>query len=228
MSGGEGGSSALFGNKLCYFPASNRVLGHFSANSITQAGAFLEGLLAGQYSSRFNCPEDSMAPRKIYRSDIFFRPTFERLVRRLLSIPTSAGVLRISTSVTDIKRLPDAGFRLATRCGQTIDANQVVLGTGRSSYAFLRRILTSLGIRCDSQSQDVGLRLEARCDAFTDQYRYQVDPKYKFALRPYGSARTFCGCSGGIIVPVKFADGYFADGAFGDEPTPFTNLALAL
>jgi uncharacterized FAD-dependent dehydrogenase len=87
-------------------------------------------------------------------------------------------------------------------------------------------VFDSLGIEWEQSRPDLGIRLEAQRNLFTSEYTYQVDPKYKFAHFPYGTSRTFCGCHGGMIVPVKFGDSFYADGAFGESFTNSSNLAF--
>jgi uncharacterized FAD-dependent dehydrogenase len=167
-----------------------------------------------------------MILRKDYRSDVLLRGDFEKLIRMLLAGPRHAGVLRLNTAITEIQRVADFGFKVFTSAGDVLEANRVVLGCGRSSHGFLRSVLTALRVRWAENCQDVGLRLEGPSDIFTRKLRYQGDPKYKVAHSTSGTSRTFCGCDGGIIVPVKFGKSYYADGAFGDQFTGRSNLAF--
>lgn len=182
-----------------------------------------------------NCPSwaeytvgaGSRAPnRKHYISEILLRGDFEQMILRLLLIPRERDLIRPNTAVTQIVRAGDSAFRLHTANGETINTQHVVLGCGRSSHAFLRRAFASLGVTWEQPHQDVGIRLEAPSSLFTEDFTYQGDPKYKFVHSPYGTSRTFCGCHGGIIVPVKFGHSFYADGAFGDHYTDSSNLAF--
>jgi len=238
VSGGEGGSSAKFGNKLCYFPASDGILDFFDEDVVKSSSDYLDDLLdpcfdsrcshrgpspLAEYSQRGEC----RAPyRKTYLSRILLRHEFEQLIHRLLASPRKAAIIRYNTAVSGILKAESSFFTLLTGKGETIEAKNVLLGCGRSSHAFLRRVFDSLKVEWEESCQDVGIRLEGPSALFAESFTYQVDPKYKFAHLPYGTSRTFCGCQGGIIVPVKFGQSFYADGAFGDMLTNRSNVAL--
>lgn len=234
VTGGEGGCSALFGNKLCYFPASNRILDYFSEHIVADSFGYLDALLGQHFNSRFNSISthtltlrgDGSPVRKNYTSDVLLQPQFQYLIRKLLSRPLLAGTVRLNKEVAEITKPTPSTFRIVTRCGAVIESGRVVLGCGRSSHAFLRRAFASLGIQWHENCQDVGLRLEAPSEFFTDEYAYQADPKYKFTHPGRGTSRTFCACNGGAIVPVKFGHSYYAEGAFGGELTERNNIAF--
>lgn len=238
VAGGEGGSSARFGNKLCYFPASNRILDYFDEEIVNSSSQYLDRLLSPRFDSRFSQPGpdqpieraldlcSSGAITKHYASDVLLRRDFEKMIQGLLSHPRRAGLIRLNTSVTEIVELSNSRFRLVSGTGETIEADHVVLGCGRTSHRFLERVFATLGIEWEHNLPDVGIRLEAPRALFTPEFTYQVDPKYKFVHFPYGTSRTFCGCDGGLIVPVKFGNSFYADGAFGDDFTDSSNLAF--
>lgn len=239
VTGGEGGSSALFGNKLCYFPASDAILAHFSQCEIAASFVYLDALLWPYFQSGlsdigscthgtglFTSPGEGGSARKDYASKVFSPDQFGQLIEKILLNPRRAGILRTNTEVVEIERLGKSGYRLQTAAGDVIESESVILGSGRSSHKFLRRIFSSLGIKWEENCQDVGLRLEARRELFSDSYTYQEDPKYKFSHLQYGTSRTFCACNVGVIVPVKFGESYYAEGAFSDKPSAWNNLAL--
>jgi uncharacterized protein len=238
ISGGEGGSSARFGNKLCYFPASEQILEHFNEDVVSASSIYLDETLRPFFQSRLNHRDgpswaectfgagSSTPNRKHYVSEVLLKGDFEQMILRLLLIPREKNLIRINTAVTHIVRTEDFTFRLHTANGETINTQHVVFGCGRSSHAFLRRAFASLGVAWEQPHQDVGIRLEAPSSLFTEDFTYQGDPKYKFVHSPYGTSRTFCGCHGGIIVPVKFGHSFYADGAFGDHCTDSSNLAF--
>jgi len=238
VSGGEGGSSARFGNKLCYFPASNGILNYFAKDIVDSSYEYLDEILGPYFDSRFNHPSASPdtendhsshrseSTRKQYVSKILLRSEFQQLTERLVSRPRQAGLLRLNSSVTQILREGQSGFLVFTEDGERISARHLVLGSGRSSYAFLQQVLPSLNAEWHPACPDIGIRLEVPSAYFTEECTYQPDPKYKFVHPPNGSSRTFCGCHGGIIVPVKFGQSYYADGAFGDKLSASSNLAF--
>ncbi len=228
VAGGEGGSSARFGNKLCYFPASTQITEYFDTEIVKLSSHYLDGLLSPLFNSSYNKPNSQYpaSVRKHYTSDVLLRSDFELLIRRLLLRPREAERIRLNTAVASIVKSAGSGFTVITGAGTTVEAKHVVLGCGRSSHSFLEIAFDSLGIEWEYSRPDIGIRLEAKRSLFTPEYTYQVDPKYKFAHLPYGTSRTFCGCHGGIIVPVKFGNSFYADGAFGEDFTSSSNLAF--
>jgi hypothetical protein len=221
---------------LCYFPASNRILEYFDEEVVNSSSRYLDQLLSPHFDSRLSQSEPDQpaelavnAPfsaTKHYVSDVLLSKDFESLTQELLYRPRLAGLIRLNTPVTEIVKLPTSGFRVACGANATLDADHVVLGCGRTSHRFLERVFADLGIEWKHNLPDVGIRLEAPRDLFTREFTYQVDPKYKFEHLPYGTSRTFCGCDGGIIVPVKFGRSFYADGAFGEKFTDSSNFAL--
>lgn len=223
---GEGGSSAFHGNKLCYFPASPRISNYFKKEALINAHVYLNNLLGSWFEASCSSYNNSFTAKKIYGSCIIKQSCFSQLISKLLCRPRAENLLQINTAVVDIQKVPYSGFRLVTARGDKIDTRQLIIGCGRSSHAFLRRVFPALGIRYCDNCQDIGIRLEAKPDAYTSIYYYQADPKYKFAHAQHGFSRTFCACNGGCIVPVKFGSAFYADGAFGNELTNLNNIAF--
>jgi len=230
VTAGEGGCSASFGNKLCHFPASDKILNHFKPSVVSASHNYLDQLLDAQFTrERDGVTKATGSARflekKNYESDVLLKNEFEDLTLALLAAPRKNGVIKLNTGVEEIARLNPHGYRTRLSSGESVEAARVVLGCGRTSHAFLRRTYQQLGIEYEDNCQDIGIRIEARADVFTNEYTYQTDPKYKFA-HPYGSCRTFCACNGGVVAPVKFGDSYYAEGAFGQEFTKFNNVAF--
>jgi uncharacterized protein len=233
VTGGEGGSSARLGNKLCYFPASKRILRYFDRHILSLANNYLDELLSPHFDSRLSdddpheCEINTFGPiQKHYIADVLLRREFGQLIETLLSEPRRAGVIRLNAPVTEIRKRDSSDFGLMTATDLRVQAKRIVFGSGRTSYRFLTRMFQALGIEYEDNQPDVGIRVEAAREFVTSGCTYQADPKYKFIHPPYGSSRTFCGCDGGIIVPVKFGRSYYADGAFGDELTGVANVAF--
>lgn len=224
---GVGGSSAGFGNKLCHFPASSGVLSLIPSELLPQVHHVVTGLYDSEVGlrSQFRAIPSGAMRRKFYSADALFRKQYASLLDGLLSEILERVELRCKTLVHEVLKRPD-GFELRLASGDTVSASKLILGTGRAGHRFIRKTLASLGASCGENCADVGIRIEATTELFSDAFFYQDDPKFKFDHGSLGSSRTFCTCHGGSIVPVKFGSGFFADGAFVNAPTGVTNVAL--
>lgn len=216
---GIGGASATFGNKYCHFPASSGVQELMSVKTVVQAEASAHG--RSVVVQHPNVPN-----RKVYDVSIAHADSYRAAIDDLISDVQSTTPILKGWSVESIKRLGAYWFRLVSEAGETIDTENVVIATGRSGHIALRRWLDQLGIGYSENSPDIGVRIEAPSNSISRQFLYQDDPKFKFDFGELGQARTFCTCKGGQIVPVKFGNGFFADGAFVRKDTGRTNVAL--
>lgn len=212
---GVGGASAMFGNKYCHFPASSGVQDLMNVQAKTRAP---EASVVVQHP---NIPN-----RKVYDVSIAHADSYRAAIDDLVSDVRSTTPILEGWSVENIERRGSGRYRLVSEAGETIDAENVVISTGRSGHIALRRWLDQLSIGYDENSPDIGVRIEAPSCAISRQFLYQDDPKFKFDFGKLGQARTFCTCKGGQIVPVKFGEGFFADGAFVRKDTGRTNVAL--
>ncbi|MBY5412100.1 hypothetical protein HFO98_27335 [Rhizobium leguminosarum] len=117
-------------------------------------------------------------------------------------------------------------FSVISTEGDEVLASNVVIATGRSGHRALRRWLTDLKVSYEENAPDIGVRVEVETAALDKRFFYQDDPKFKFNFNGLGQGRTFCTCRGGMVVPIKFGPGFFADGAFARKDTGRTNVAL--
>jgi len=225
---GVGGSSAIYGNKLCYFPASDKILEYFDRHLVSESQKYLDSLLVPFYQSvlnneRLGTKEETS--KKHYTSDVIPRYQFISMVSKMTERLNGERTLFADMEVSDIRRVHGL-FEIECEGGHVISAEQVVIGTGRSGHHLLRSVSQSLGIALDENQQDIGLRIEASSRNFTAQYYYQADPKLKYDFGEYGSGRTFCACNGGSVVPVKYGQSYYAEGAFDDSFREWNNIAI--
>jgi hypothetical protein len=224
---GVGGSSAGFGNKLCHFPASSGVLSLIPTELLQEVKDIVAERVGGDLGvgAEVATIPSGAVRRKFYSADAVFRKQYASMLGGLLSALPDQVELRSGSSVTDVQKA-GKGFDVHLGSGEAIQTPNLILGTGRAGHRFVREALASLGVSYNENLADIGIRLEARTDIFSDAFFYQDDPKFKFVHGQLGSSRTFCACRGGAIVPVKFGDGFFADGAFVNGPTGITNVAL--
>jgi uncharacterized FAD-dependent dehydrogenase len=220
---GVGGANALNGNKLCYFPASDGILNSFSKVEIDLAINFLNDLVSPYFDKSLITKKINYNDRKYYTSDVFNKKDFALFIEKL------AGALNnkiiTGTKVVEIEKTSE-GFCIQTAKGHKYFCETLVMGTGRSSYSFLPNQLKKLNVEYDYQIQDIGIRIEAHKDCFTEDYYYQVDPKFKYNWEGLGSGRTFCAHNQGKVVPVKFGNSFFADGAYDKDFGNLNNIAL--
>jgi uncharacterized FAD-dependent dehydrogenase len=220
---GVGGANALHGNKLCYFPASDGILNSFSKIEIDLVINFLNDFVSPYFDKSFITKEINYNDRKYYTSDVFNKRDFALLIEKLTEALNNKIINR--TRVVEIEKTSE-GFCVQTAKGHKYFCDTLVMGTGRSSYNFLPNQLKKLNVEYDYQIQDIGIRIEAHKDCFTEDYYYQVDPKFKYNWEGLGSGRTFCAHNQGKVVPVKFGNSFFADGAFDKDFGSLNNIAL--
>lgn len=224
---GVGGSSAGFGNKLCEFPASSSVLSLIPSYLQPQ----VHGIVAGWTGSVAAPPAvvptigSAASTRKFYDTHSAFRRDYRALLTELLAAMPEHVEIRFDAPVGKVVR-SGKNFDLCLHSGERLLTRNLILATGRAGHRFSRATLSSLGVAFHENSADIGIRVEAVDDFFSDRFFYQPDPKFKFGHGELGSSRTFCSCRGGSIVPVKFGKGFFADGAFVNAQTGMTNVAL--
>ena len=220
---GLGGASATFGNKHCSFPASSGVLALMPTGLRTKVLNAVSESLGMPLSFGHSASAEN---RKEYEANIVYRRQYMALMEAMSqSLPHDVNVT-LGSEIARVDKSDDGIFSLVCSDGTHFRTHQLVLGVGRSGHKFLRRILSDLGVAYDEPAADVGFRLEVNTDDIDDQFLYQVDPKYKFDHAGMGTSRTFCTCIGGQIVPVKFGEGFYADGAFLNAPTSRTNIAF--
>jgi uncharacterized FAD-dependent dehydrogenase len=220
---GVGGANALNGNKLCYFPASSGIIDNTKTNGIELAFNYLRSLMSNYIDPTLNSKEHFFEHKKNYNSDVLNKKDFSAMINLLTKklqnhIIANCPVLSIRNCGTKIL--------IVTNNGDEYLADKLVLGSGRSSHIFLKDYLKNNGLPYSVQTQDIGIRIETFKNNFNENYYYQVDPKLKFTFNQFGSGRTFCAHNQGKVVPVRFGNSFFADGAFGESFGNKNNIAL--
>jgi uncharacterized protein len=224
---GIGGASAGFGNKFCEFPASPSVLSLIPSYLHPRVNEIIAGWTGATANPGPVIPAigSAASTRKFYDAYAVFRKQYRALMAELLSAMPKRVEIRYDAPVQNVVR-SDRDFELRLGSGELLLTRNLILATGRSGHRFGRDTLLSLGVPFRENNPDIGIRVEARDEAFSNSFFYQRDPKFKFGHGELSSSRTFCSCRGGSIVPVKFGKGYFADGAFINAHTGVTNVAL--
>lgn len=221
---GVGGANANNGNKLCYFPASSKISESFSLHEINTALKFLNNIAAPYFDICFNSNlTEQQSSKKYYNSDVLSQGDFKNFIKKL-TLRVQNKII-INTQVSDIDKI-NSSFEVKTTKGINFHCDKLVLGTGRSSYKFIKTQFERLSVKYSNQAQDIGIRIEAPKDSFTKEYYYQVDPKFKFEWTELGTARTFCAHNQGKVVPVRLGNAFFVDGAFGNSFGSNNNIAL--
>jgi uncharacterized FAD-dependent dehydrogenase len=223
---GVGGASANYGNKLCYFPASLGIEKYFAKEHINKGRRFLHALLSPYIDDDYHRTDPQSVDQKHYIADILPKQQYQEMLLKMIIPLVDEGLLRPNSGVNQVSTKKDGLFTVITSTGEEITSENLIFGSGRSAYEFNRNIFDSLGVEYENPQQDIGFRIEAPSNSFAKWFFYQADPKFKFEIKGIGSSRTFCGCNGGMVVPVKFGQGFFADGAFGLKNTNMTNIAL--
>ena len=238
---GVGGTACTYGSKLCGYPSGGAFRDIAGDENVCKAHSDLVSLLgdvppdilaalfasAPKEFSLKNVPGGLWKP---YTAAVLHRSQMADFVKSLVrAVRRNGGILMSNTSVSDIQQL-SSGFRLSCQSnvlGQIeIDADQVIIATGRSGADWLHRMLTALGVSSEPSYFDVGVRIEspmAMLENFAD--KYGQDAKVKFPTLPY-EVRTFCVCVGGTLARVSYQGTDYAEGVFGESLTRYGNLAL--
>lgn len=223
---GIGGSDALFGNKLCYFPASNSITDFFSKDQFDNSMRFLDELLNPYFDSNLNSENYSQENSvKKYNATILNNNEFMDLINRLLDVLIFNNKIYSNTEVVEISKKNNY-FILKTSDSRVYYCDNVIIGTGRSSVRFLIEQYNKLGIKYMNNNVDIGIRMETHYDNFSSNFTYQNDPKIKFHYQEKGIGRTFCAINRGQIVPVQFGNSFYADGIFSNNISENSNIAL--
>lgn len=218
---GVGGANALNGNKICHFPASQNILDFTGMDSWSAALNYIQSF-SHAVSNQILEKTQETGHRKYYHSDILVKSDFAELIQNLTKDIKS--FIRQEMNVTKVSVLFNGHFKVYTR-NEVYETDNVVFGTGRSSYRFLSQFLWENRYEQSPLTQDVGIRIEGLRELFSSEYYYQVDPKLKFSYHD-GVGRTFCAHNQGSVVPVKIGTAYYADGAFGEVSSGVNNIAL--
>lgn len=226
---GVGGASATLGNKLCYFPASSGIV---QSRVGIQAG--YEDLIPKELKRIGVSPPSSQNvatfpgafAQKFYESDRLFLHDYRRLMNVMIGAVRQSTEIHSSLRVKDIRKTRDGKFEIECDEGSTYSSERVVVGVGRSGHKDTREWCRRLGVSVASLPEDVGYRFEVPSAVVSREFLYQTDPKFRIECARNGTARTFCTCHHGAIVPVKFDDASFADGAFLRSETGATNFAV--
>jgi hypothetical protein len=226
-----GGASAAYGNKLCHFPASDGVLSASpTGQNLALSDDLLDNLLARSMEQCANVvdfnPRTLPGIRKHYYAERLLLEQYKGIIKRIVERANSYVPIRSGHIVKDIQKLSDGRFLVSGDFPGIYLADNVVVGVGRAGYGFVQPWFDSLGIHYSALAQDVGYRFEFDSRIANQRFFYQQDPKYKFSYANLGSARTFCSCQEGVIIPVKFGSSFFADGAFLKAGSNRTNFAL--
>lgn len=222
---GLGGASATFGNKFCHLPASEGLFANMKPSE-RERHSVGHGMGAKTLNAATVIQHPNVPNRKVYDVQVAKLDDYREILNSLVRDVRSTTEIMVETGVDQIEEIGLGGYRLHLSTGSTIEAEQVIVATGRSGHKALRGWLSSLRVDFTENSPDIGFRIELPTRAVSEHFFYQDDPKYKFDFGELGSARTFCTCKGGAIVPVKFGRSVYADGAFLRKDTELTNLAL--
>lgn len=220
VTSGVGGASAVFGNKFCHFPASEGVKGLMADATTADQPASVPPPAVSNVHEYPNSPN-----RKVYGVSIARMDAYTDHMNDLIANVRDTTMIK---EEFEVERIVEANgtYSLRSTGGDEVVASNVVIATGRSGHRALRRWLTDLDIAYEENAPDIGVRVEVETAALNRRFFYQDDPKFKFDFGGVGQGRTFCTCRGGMIVPVKFGAGFFADGAFARKDTGKTNVAL--
>lgn len=222
---GIGGANALHGNKLCYFPASNKVYSSVDDDIKSISLNYIANTLKPYFDIDQIRDKSFSNSKKEYHSDVLNKSHFQHFIQILSHRLLELNKIKACIEVIDISRSENGNFEVLTNQGKYY-SNNIVIGTGRSGVYFNKKIFDKHGVNYSPGNPDIGFRIEAHQDLFDNDYYYQIDPKYKYQFLNIGSGRTFCAENQGFVVPVMFGKSFYADGAYGETFTNMNNVAI--
>jgi uncharacterized FAD-dependent dehydrogenase len=238
---GVGGTSAIYGSKLCGYPSGGGLRNLASEGDIWSAHCDLISLI-GHEEREIVSALVGVSPRSLsfehipggvwkpYAASILYRQEMKLFIGALLrAVNERQGRVMSQTEVDGIE-VHREGFKVicksASHGSAEIVARVLVLASGRSGARWMENVMASVGIASELGYLDFGVRIEAPYRIIqTFAERYGQDAKMKFDTSPY-PCRTFCLCSGGILAPIAYGGIRYVEGVFGDRSCNRGNLAL--
>ncbi|THF72883.1 FAD-binding protein [Cohnella fermenti] len=112
---------------------------------------------------------------------------------------------RFRTEVRELRPLEGGGFELTLSDGEELEADTVLIATGRSGNEWLSRQCAALGLGRGEARLDLGLRIEMRGDQLDTLLGRAFETKLRFSADGY-SATTYCMNPRGRVV-LKLQEG---------------------
>ena len=107
------------------------------------------------------------------------------------------------TTCTDIDQLAENNYRILLSNNDnvnTVYANIVIIATGRSGAEFVNKICDKFNIHRQSNSVDIGVRVEMKDLIWEDFSKEIYEPKILYRTKTFGDrCRMFCFNKGGIV-----------------------------
>ncbi len=229
---GLGGAGTLGGGKLCFPPASNGIWRKTKAQADSYP-QFYNELLANLSAKvphivqKYEHNKEAIpgVSRKLYDTELLLQGDMAAWISDLISTVKRSGVsIRCNCKLTRIEQFNGEHtvlFENEEGILEYQNASFVILATGRTSVALLRRIFGSkMAVPCP----DLGIRLTMQTTAPVFA-QAGADIKLKSQIGSY-LLRTFCVCSGGEGVPLTLEGGCCYDGHFGTTLSGKINLGI--
>lgn len=229
---GLGGAGTTAGGKWCYPPASSGAwaFGGFSKRSFEKFCCRYGIPLphgGAEHDATCSLIASSDIYAKGYESKLLPQKAVAGLIGELAArVKGSGGGIITGAKALRIERCGHFNIKLALqRLGDFwLEADQVVVATGRSSSGFIGDLLSS-AIRIIEVSPDLGIRIEMPLRRQGAMTRIGKDFKAK---RVHGGTcvRTFCVCAGGESVRVESSGLLYYDGHFPVELTDKVSFGI--
>ncbi len=126
-----------------------------------------------------------------------------RTMRTLIEHLEKTGVeMRTFTDCTKVEKI-DGGYRVfLTQKGteDTVDAEKLVIATGRSGAPFVQTVCNTFGVTMEANSVDIGVRVEMK-DIIWREFSSQIyEPKILYRTKTFEDrTRMFCFNQGGLV-----------------------------
>jgi uncharacterized FAD-dependent dehydrogenase len=152
--------------------------------------------------------------------------TYMSLVDKMIRTIEQGGCeVHFSTNVNSVSKVekPNPHFRLTLGNGRQVEADVVLIATGRVGTSWLYGQAARLGLRLDEPKPLFGVRVETLSSRVRDLTALGLDPKIKSTI---DQTKLHCVCGGGQVMSISCENMTLVDGTKIQSPTPNTSFNI--
>jgi uncharacterized FAD-dependent dehydrogenase len=239
---GVAGASGILGGKLCFFPAGQRLadfVGYSSSQANEKFVSFLKRIdptvvqdILYQHLGKYDYYYLDPLSLKGYMAVPILKNDMQHIFKSMIStISNNGGRIIPGASVVDIAAgWGDMRFKIVYdhlgELNKIWVKDSVILAPGRSGARWLGQLLDHLNIRQETESVDVGVRIEFPNTLTSKMDPRLQDPKFKIYEGSSKEVRTLCWCFGGELSITRIGNVRSIDGHFGEEISNNSSVSI--
>lgn len=230
---GLGGAGTIAGGKLCYPPASGKI---WRKTSGIFENDFLNMLDKYMLTNRPNLSVSAISKseiisstlyKKAYESELIIPSKMHSIINNLINMCISNGVDIFTESkfIGYYDQQDNKVIQYINKFGtvETVSADYLIFAGGRSSSIEVPMLLKNCKIT--EESPDLGIRIVFPCEKNEIFSQLGKDIKIKMHYKNM-TIRTFCVCSHGDLVKVRYNNLDYYDGHFNENLSSSVNLGI--